>query len=208
MRTAIRIPLLVSTLAVAMLLPAIANGGHLEDGLAAYNIGDYEKSMENCMPLAEQGIPAAQFCVGRLYANGFGVPMDDAQAHKWYGLAAEQGHAEAQFNLGVMHANGWGTPMNDDEAAKWYRLAAEHGNVQAQMALAAVLREGRGVVQSDQLSYMWYRVAADLGDTAALTYRDEMAEKLTVPERDAAEGEAAAWLQRFEDDSLRAGRND
>ena len=95
-----RNPMLFFSCAV-MLLPAMAAGDHLSDGLAAYNIGDYEKSMENCLPLAEQGVPAAQFCVGRLYAQGFGVPMDDAQAHKWYGLAAEAGHAEAQFNLGV-----------------------------------------------------------------------------------------------------------
>jgi len=36
------------------------------------------------------------------------VPEDEAEAVKWYHLAAEQGAAAAQFNLGVMYYNGDG----------------------------------------------------------------------------------------------------
>ena len=32
-------------------------------------------------------------------------PQDDAEAAKWFRLAAEQGDAEAQHNLGVMYDN-------------------------------------------------------------------------------------------------------
>ena len=39
-----------------------------------------------------------------------GVPEDDAEAVRWYRLAAEQGNAFAQSNLGVMYANGEGVP--------------------------------------------------------------------------------------------------
>ena len=114
-----------------LLLPSITLAADLEAGLAAYFEGDYEKCLAECQPLAEEGNADAQFCVGRLYANGFGVAMNDDLALKWYGSAAEQGHSEAQFSLGVMHANGWGVTMNDEEAAKWYQLAAAQGFVQA-----------------------------------------------------------------------------
>ncbi len=205
MRDPIRILLLAALFGVS----AIAVAGHLADGLAAYDIGDYDKSMESCLPLAEEGIPAAQFCVGRLYANGFGVPMNDEQALKWYGLAAEQGHAEAQFNLGVMHANGWGVPMDDIEAAKWYRRAAEHGFVQAQMALAAVFHAGRGVERSVSEAYMWYAVAAELGDSAAVFKRDEIAKELAQSDLLAAQRDAESWMPRFfGDDAARAVRVD
>jgi len=43
-----------------------------------------------------------------MYANGRGVPEDDAEAVRWYRLAAEQGHAHAQYNLGVKYDNGDG----------------------------------------------------------------------------------------------------
>ena len=57
---------------------------------------------------------------------------DDAEAVRWYRLAAEQGHASAQFNLGLMYARGLGVSEDDAEAVRWYRLAAEQGHASAQ----------------------------------------------------------------------------
>ncbi len=57
-----------------LLLPSIALAADLEDGLAAYSEGDYETSLAECEPLAEDGDAGAQFCVGRLYANEFRTP--------------------------------------------------------------------------------------------------------------------------------------
>jgi uncharacterized protein len=48
--------------------------------------------------------------MGLMYAEGQGVPEDDAEAVKWYRKAAEQGLAEAQFNLGEMYAYGKVSP--------------------------------------------------------------------------------------------------
>ena len=47
--------------------------------------------------MAEQGNASAQSNLGFMYANGEGVPEDDATAVMWYTKAAEQGDAEAQF---------------------------------------------------------------------------------------------------------------
>ena len=65
--------------------------------------------------------------LGWMYANGRGVEQDDAEAVKWYRLAAEQGDADAQASLGWMYASGRGVEQDDAEAVKWYRLAAEQG---------------------------------------------------------------------------------
>ena len=43
-----------------------------------------------------------------MYADGYGVPEDDAEAVRWHRLAADQGHAGGQNNLGLMYANGEG----------------------------------------------------------------------------------------------------
>ena len=64
--------------------------------------------VEACRTAAEQGNASAQFELGLMYANGVGVPQDDAEAVKWYRLAAEQGYASAQLELGRMYANGAG----------------------------------------------------------------------------------------------------
>ena len=52
--------------------------------------------------LAEQRDAEAQFLLGVRYRDGTGVPQDDAEAVRWYRLAADQGLAGAQRNLGSM----------------------------------------------------------------------------------------------------------
>jgi len=52
-------------------------------------------------PLADQGNADAQHRVGRMYEGGYGVPLDYAEAVKWYRKAADQGNAYAQSNLGA-----------------------------------------------------------------------------------------------------------
>jgi len=187
-----------------LLLPTLAWGADLDKGLAAYNEGDYETSLAECQPLADEGDAMAQFCVGRLYANGFGVGMDDALSLHWYGAAAEQGHAEAQFNLGVMHSNGWGVDMNDQEAAKWYRLAANQGFLQAQTSLAKLCHKGRGVEQDIIEAYMWYDIATQLGDSGSKFKRDEIAGELSAEHVTTAQQMALRWIDDHNSETLHA----
>ena len=57
--------------------------------------------------------------LGVMYANGRGVLKDEAEAVRWYRLAAEQGHAGAQYNLGLMHAKGEGVLKDSVLAHMW-----------------------------------------------------------------------------------------
>jgi len=203
-RDSIRI---VLTLAIS-LLSTVGSGADLEKGLAAYDVGEYETSLAECRPLAEAGNATAQFCVGRLYANGFGVPMDDALALQWYGLAAEQGYSEAQFNLGLMHANGWGVEMNDQEAAKWYRLAAEQGFVEAQTSLAMLCYKGRGVEQNLIEAYKWYDIAIQLGDLNSSVKRDDVAADLSPEQVATAQQMVTRWFNENDGEIKRASGMD
>jgi TPR repeat protein len=189
-----------------LLSPVTGLGAELEKGMAAYDVGDYETSMTECQPLADAGVAAAQFCVGRLYANGFGVPMNDAQALHWYGAAADQGYAEAQYNLGVMNANGWGVEMNDEVAANYYRGAAEQGFVPAVLSLAEICQRGMGVEQNIIDAYAWYSVAAQLGDLGAEISRDEIADRLSQDDLQSAQQLAQDRLDAISAENMHAGR--
>ena len=70
-----------------------------------------------------------------MYSEGEGVPLNKAEAAKWYRLLAERGNVGAQALLGLMYQDGEGVPQNYAEAAKWYRLAAEQGEAGAQICL-------------------------------------------------------------------------
>ena len=116
---------------------------------------------------AEQGNAKAQYKLGEMLATGQGVPQNEAEAVKWFRLAAQQGHVDAQYNLGMMLVNGEGVPQNDAEAVKWYRLAAQQGDAYAQYNLGVMLEMGRGVPQNDVEASKWYQLAAQQGYAAA-----------------------------------------
>ena len=66
-----------------------------------------------------------------MYANGKGVPENDAEAVRWYRLAAQQGNATAQSNLGVMYANGEGVLKDSVLAHMWSNIAGANGDASA-----------------------------------------------------------------------------
>ena len=53
-----------------------------------------------------------------MYANGRGVPKDEAEAVKWYRKAADQGDAKAQVELGECYMCGFGIERDLTEAKK------------------------------------------------------------------------------------------
>ncbi len=112
---------------------ALASAGEVE-GVAAFDRGNYETAMAEFRPLAEQGDARAQFNLGAMYLNGWGVLQDYGEALKWYRLAADHGLADAEFILGFLYDIGRGVRQDSVAAAQWYRKAAEHGDAATQMA--------------------------------------------------------------------------
>ena len=129
---------------------------------------------------AKKGDAVAQWMLGVAYARGNGVPKDEAEAVKWYRLAAAQGSADAQWSLGVAYSDGDGVPKNDAEALKWYRLAAAQGDAGAQFSLGYAYYLGTGVPKDAVQAYKWWNLAAAQGDTSARRNREILEPKMTA----------------------------
>ncbi len=114
-------------LAVVVVLTAVPACTDYEAGEEAGKRGDYATELKKLRPLAEQGNATAQVNLGTMYAMGFGVPQDDKEAVRWYGLAATQGYAPAQQAVGMLYATGLGAPQDDVLAHLWLNLAAVRG---------------------------------------------------------------------------------
>ena len=89
---------LLAALTALLLFATPVVAGDFEDARAAYQAGDYQKAFRLLKPLAEQGLADAQFNLGWMYANGWGVPEDYVQAYAWYSIAAAQGPEKAKTN--------------------------------------------------------------------------------------------------------------
>jgi TPR repeat protein len=92
-------------------------------GLAAFKNKDYQRAYQEFKAGADAGQAEAEFDLGVMYAQGFGVLRDLNAAASWYRKAAEQGNAEAQFALGQMYAHGWGVPRDTADAIRWFQMA-------------------------------------------------------------------------------------
>ena len=181
-------------LCILLTTAAVTNGSALANEPSGPLQGD--ALIAAFLQLAEQGDANAQLLLGSLYDTGQqGVPEDDAEAVRWYRLAAEQGLAEAQVNLGVMYDNGEGVPEDKAEAARWYRLAAEQGHPRGQLNTALQHITGEGAPVDHVQAYAWLVAAAANGDPDAADIRDSLAEAMS-PERIA---EARALIRELDD---------
>ena len=158
----IRTFMLAGLLALVMAVAARA-----DPGMDAYDKQDYVTALKLWQPLADQGNAEAQFGMGLLYDDGYGVKLDDVQAVFWYRKSAAQGYAAAQYNLGVAYDDGEGVAQDKVKAVEWYRLAADQGDADAQFNLAVSYDDGEGVAEDNAEAAKWYRKAADQGDADA-----------------------------------------
>ena len=104
-------------LLVSLTAPAWAG---CDEGVAAYDRGDYATDFREFKPLAEQGIAMARNSLGVVYANGVIVPQDHVQAHPWLNLAAAQGSDLVRKNRELAARK-----MTPTQIAEAQRLARE-----------------------------------------------------------------------------------
>jgi TPR repeat protein len=142
---------------------ALSFTSDFEEGVAAYSKGDYAAAHRIFLKEAQKGNASAQYKLGYMYANGQGVPLDDRESVKWYGMAAEKGLAAAQYNLALMYEEGRGIIQDEQESVRWYRMAAEKGLAAAQYNLGVMYGNGHGVEQNDEEALRWFKLAASQG---------------------------------------------
>ncbi len=95
-----------------------------DDGVDAYDRGDYETAYRLLRPFVNPGHAWAQHNLGNMNYFGQGVPEDYAEAARWWHKAAEQGEPRAQNNLGAMYLKGEGVLQDYVQAHMWFNLAA------------------------------------------------------------------------------------
>lgn len=99
-----RHPIVIGGLIVAAQIWGIvgASAGPWEDGMAAYNRGDYMPAIRLFRPLAEAGNARAQHLIGVMYHRGQGVARNSVRALAWFSVAAKHGDREAEANMREM----------------------------------------------------------------------------------------------------------
>ena len=105
----------------------------------AFQRGLYKTAYNLAMERAKNGDPAAETLVAEILSRGLGVPLNPAEAAKWYALAAEQGVPEAQFQYALMLLDGRYVKKDEKGAFALMQASAEAGNRLAQFNFAQLL---------------------------------------------------------------------
>ncbi len=109
---------------------------------AAIQQGNFAEAYYLWRPLAEAGNAEAQYGIGWMYHNGYGLAIDDDEAIAWWELASLQGHVDATFALGMLYSLGEGQVHRDmTQAIRYYRLAALGGHEDARLLLRTLMIE-------------------------------------------------------------------
>lgn len=109
--------------------------GEFEEGRRYANNGDFASARAIWERLALSGDARSQLNLGRLYANGDGVPVDYGKAKEWFAKAAALNLPEAQYALAKLYLYGDGVAPSREEAIRLLRLAASRGDEDAAHAL-------------------------------------------------------------------------
>jgi len=79
-----------------------ALAGPWEDGMAAYNRGDYVPAVQVFRAMAREGNAEAQRVLGQMYRRGQGVKRSSTRAFLWFNRAAARGNQRANADLRAM----------------------------------------------------------------------------------------------------------
>lgn len=99
--------------------------------------------------------------------HGYGVPISNREAVRWWRKAAEQGEPNAQYLLGYEYIVQGGDEVTREdtlEALGWWRKAAAQGVKGAQFYLGVFYHDGNGVPKDYRAALEWFSKGAEQGD--------------------------------------------
>jgi TPR repeat protein len=75
-------------------------------------VPNYAEVHSLCEKAASSHYPTGDYCIGKLYDQGWGVERDLSKAAKWFREAAKMGHSMATLRLGEMYWKGEGVKQD------------------------------------------------------------------------------------------------
>lgn len=168
------------------------NAARFNEGVAAYDAGDFARAFDIWLPIAQENDLAAMRNVALLLRDGKGVEKNPERALYFFERAGRAGLVSAQVNSAFMYLNGEGTAQDYKTASFWFHAAAVAGVPAARYNLGVLYERGLGVERDPARALAWYALAAQTGHELALKRLTELVPSLPGPDPQKEEDRAAA----------------
>ena len=155
----------------------------LRSGVRDYNAGNKAVAAQALEYAATQGDALALWKLGRMYADGDGVPHDDLKAFEYFSKIADDNEdvgpelpkagvvASAFVALGTYFLDGIGNTYVKRDLGRAHEMfhtaASLYGDPNAQYNLARLYLEGTGVAADARQAARWFNLAAEKGHPQA-----------------------------------------
>lgn len=142
-----------------------------------------EKAISWVSASADNGVVEAQYILGKLYEDAFGVTRDTAKAIHYYKLAADQNHLKSKLKfaqLSLMHGS---TEQQHQALNILNTLITDKNSSEASLILGDLYLTGQGVPKDEQKGIDLLKKAAETGNREAqyklgvLMFKGEIIEK-------------------------------
>lgn len=158
----------------------------LRPAIQAMGASDYEKARAGFARYAARN-PLAQFNLGLLAQNGWGMPANPRKACDWFEKAAHGKVPAAQHFYGVCLVAGIGRPSDVPAAIGWFKEAASRGHLLSLCTAGELYIRGQGVPKDvEQGIALCTQAARQEVPLAILTLADFYREGQDVPPNPAA----------------------
>lgn len=123
---------------------------------------DYDKALLWARK-TESVEPEANYLLGDLYSNGFGVEQNKLEAFKNYEKAARAGHPDAQNIVGNYYFNGEDIKQDLNKAFNFYQMSSAQGHMYGMFNLGLCYAKGNGCQLNMDIALEWIEKAANEG---------------------------------------------
>ncbi|MBR6231732.1 MAG: sel1 repeat family protein [Alphaproteobacteria bacterium] len=154
-------------LGITTCLASQAQAGLIE-GVLAYQYKQYPTAFAEFNYLANEGDPAANYYLGKLYQEGLGAPQNEARAFSLFQAADSGYYFPATAELGKMLLNGSAqVPPDPKKAIALLKKATHAGESDAAFMLGQAYAFGTNVEPNLNYAYGYYLLSALSGNMKA-----------------------------------------
>lgn len=133
-------------------------------GFRAYTADDLTTAIEALARAADGGHPQAQALLGFIFDKA----EDNAEAMRYYRMAADQGDPAGEYGVSTLYLAGEGVEKDEAEGVRWMSMAAEQGYGPAVEVMAEAYLEGAmGVAPDREEALRLLRLGAEQGYESA-----------------------------------------
>lgn len=122
---------------------------------------------------AKQGLPEAQYALGKLLLSDDWEVRDPDEGIRWLKQAAENGSHFAAYRLGKEYLEGNAVNKDTTRAAEWFTKSAEAENQYAQYMLGKLCLTGQGLPRDQAQAMVWFSHSAAQGNQYALFFLEQ-----------------------------------